>query len=114
MQRIVKRFLLHQQRNEIYDFNNITEVKQDLQAIRYEVLNDIQKSHNETKDALDNLHKGLEIIGEFMLKTAANGVSKQTIQQFKDYKSFNQMETNTNKDTSINNEDHFDKRDQQE
>ena len=48
MQRIVKRFLLHKQRetDEVGE-TDFEELKQDLQMVRYEMINDLKKSREE-------------------------------------------------------------------
>jgi hypothetical protein len=84
MQRIVKRLLLHKQR-ENDDFNDIDfdELKQDLQMIRYEMNNDSKKAREEIIEVLNHINLGIKIIGEEVFKSDIN---TDLAQKFYDYK----------------------------
>jgi len=85
MQRIVKRFLLHSQResddNHERDFE---ELKQDLQMIRYEMLNDLKRSKEESYQSVSLIHAGLSIIGEEVFKNS----TADNLSRFTEYKSY--------------------------
>jgi len=70
MQRIVKRFLLHKQRetDEVGE-TDFDELKQDLQMVRYEMINDLKKSREETLKLIHHISSGLIIIGEELFST---------------------------------------------
>jgi hypothetical protein len=88
MQRIVKRFLLHKQResDEINEFD-LDELKQDLQMIRYEMNNDSKRAREETKEILNYMNNGIKLIGEYVFQhnneTNQNG---DLTRKFNDYK----------------------------
>ena len=86
MQRIVKRFLLHKQReSDDVKENNFEELKQDLQMVRFEMLNDIKKSEEETLKYISLIHNGVAIIGEEMLKDVDDAVISSKFKEFKQY-----------------------------
>jgi hypothetical protein len=84
MQRIVKRLLLHKQR-ENDDFNDLDfdELKNDLQMIRYEMNNDSKKAREEIIEVLNHINLGIKIIGEEVFKSDIN---TDLARKFKDYK----------------------------
>jgi hypothetical protein len=69
MQRIVKRFLLHKQResDEVGEAD-FDELKQDLQMVRFEMLNDLKRQHNETLNVVANMQAGLILMGDELFK----------------------------------------------
>jgi hypothetical protein len=69
MQRIVKRFLLHKQResDEINELD-LDELKQDLQMIRYEMNNDSKRAREEIKELLNFMNNGIKLIGEYVFQ----------------------------------------------
>lgn len=85
MQRIVKRLLLHKQR-ENDDFNDLDfdELKQDLQMIRYEMNNDSKKAREEIIQVLNHINLGIKIIGEEVFKSDIN---TDLAKKFKEFKS---------------------------
>ncbi|CAF0718901.1 unnamed protein product [Brachionus calyciflorus] len=85
MQRIVKRFLLHNQR-ESSDSNerNFEELKQDLQMIRYEMQNDLKKSKEESFHSITLLHAGLTILGDEIFKNTT--FMSENLNRFNEYK----------------------------
>jgi hypothetical protein len=84
MQRIVKRFLLHRDR-ESDDVNEMDfdELKQDLQMIRYEMNNDLKKSRDETTRILKHVNSGLLLLGEQMFKDCQ---SNDLLNRYSQYK----------------------------
>lgn len=92
MQRIVKRFLLHKQResDEVGEAD-FEELKQDLQMVRYEMLNDLKRSHEETVRMISHLQAGLVTIGDEIFKDS----STENSLKFKELKS-SEFEMNDN------------------
>ena len=83
MQRIVKRFLLHKQRETDEGESDISEIKQDLQMVRFEMINDLKKTREETLRLVNNIQNGLFLIGEEVFKTSESDAARR----FRDYKS---------------------------
>lgn len=83
MQRIVKRFLLHKQResDEVGEAD-FDELKQDLQMVRYEMLNDLKKSRDDTLKFISHINNGILLIGDELFKESLS----QNAQSFRDYK----------------------------
>jgi hypothetical protein len=78
MQRIVKRFLLHKQR-ETDDFGeaDFEELKQDLQMVRFEMMNDLKRSREETARLVNHINYGVCLIGEEIFRDSQNENSKK-------------------------------------
>jgi hypothetical protein len=86
MQRIVKRFLLHKQReSDDVKESDFDELKQDLQMVRFEMLNDIKKSEEETLKYISLIHNGVAILGDEILKDVDD---VNLANRFKDFKQF--------------------------
>ena len=86
MQRIVKRFLLHKQReSDDVKENNFEELKQDLQMVRFEMLNDIKKSEEDTLKYISLIHNGVAIIGDEILKDVDDTIITGRFKEFKKY-----------------------------
>jgi hypothetical protein len=102
MQRIVKRFLLHKQResDEIGEMD-FDELKQDLQMIRFELLNDLRQSSEQTTRLVAQLQAGLALIGEEVLRNSANG--NDALNKFRDY---NNSNNNLNAASTTFNDEH--------
>ena len=83
MQRIVKRFLLHQQRESDEKENDVGEIKQDLQMVRFEMINDLKKTREDTFRIVNNIQNGLLILGEEIFKAS----DFDSIRKFREYKS---------------------------
>ena len=84
MQRIVKRFLLHKQReNDDIGELDFDELKQDLQMVRYEMNKDLKKSIDETLILIHHISTGLIIIGDEIFSRKDNENSNK----FKEYRS---------------------------
>lgn len=103
MQRIVKRFLLHNQRetNETNE-RNFDELKQDLQMIRYEMQNDLKKSKEESFHSITLLHAGLTILGEEIFRNTTN---LDNLGRFNDYKFYGNEMREMYKDEFVDNTD---------
>lgn len=73
MERVVKRFLMHNQ-NDIDDprQNEYDGFKQDLQVIRYEMMNDVKKGREENLRNMFIINTGLEFVSEEIAKSNAS------------------------------------------
>jgi hypothetical protein len=73
MQRIVKRFLLHKQRetDEVGDVD-FEELKQDLQMVRYEMMNDLKRNRDETLRFVSQIQTGLLIMSDEFFKDSSS------------------------------------------
>lgn len=84
MIRIVKRFLLHYQKDSE---NSLTrefeELKQDIQMIRYEMLNDIKKSREEIINTTYLLHSGISLVGAELFLNSSSSDLLGLFRQFK-------------------------------
>ena len=90
MQRVVKRFLMHNQGDsDDPKQNEFDELKQDLQVMRYEILNDMKKSREENNRNMHIINAGMEFVAEEMMKSNSedlNEIDKATFRQFLRYK----------------------------
>jgi hypothetical protein len=84
MERVIKRFLLHNQ-NDFDDpkQNEYDEFKQDLQLLRCEIINNLKKSREETNRNLLAINTGIELVTE---EVAMNDFSKSSNNLFNRYK----------------------------
>lgn len=100
MQRIIKRFLLHKQR-ESDDVNEMefSELKQDLQMVRYEMLNDLKRSRDETSRLISQLANGLVIIGDEMFKDSLS----ENMRKFKEFRALDYDFVNNIDDSKLEN-----------
>lgn len=103
MQRIVKRFLLHKQResDEVGEAD-FDELKQDLQMVRYEMLNDLKRTREESYRMIAHINSGLLIIGEEMFKES----NSENSNRFKDYKN-SDLDLNFNHENPIESKGSF-------
>ena len=83
MQRIVKRFLLHKQResDEVGEAD-FDELKQDLQMVRYEMMNDLKRYRDENNRLISNIQAGVLLLGEELYKNSSGRSSRR----FREYK----------------------------
>jgi hypothetical protein len=95
MQRIVKRFLLHRDRDsEDVNEMDFDELKQDLQMIRYEMNNDLKKSRDETTRILKHVNSGLLLLGEQLFRDCQSSDLLDRYYQFKSTELILNEETN--------------------
>jgi hypothetical protein len=89
MQRIVKRFLLHNQRESNEGFRKgFMELKQDLQLCRYELLNGMKMKKDNAFHVQNLIHAGLNILGDELFRKKHTKLSEQNLANFMEYKSF--------------------------
>jgi hypothetical protein len=73
MNRVIKRFLLHKQREEqeVIHESDFEELKQDIQMLRFEMLNRLEETRHDLHKNSELLNEGIVIVGE-LLSTIAN------------------------------------------
>jgi hypothetical protein len=86
MQRIVKRFLLHNQSESHGSKKGFIEFKQDLQLCRYEVLNGMKRKKNDSVIIQHLVHAGLNILGDEIFSKKKSKYSELNRQRFTKYK----------------------------
>lgn len=70
MERVVKRFILHNNReNEDIRESDFDELKQDVQMVRVEMLTDLKRAREDTLKYVSLMHNGLSLIGEFLFQS---------------------------------------------
>ena len=86
MQRIVKRFLLHKQRETDDQIGAVEmeEIKQDLQMVRFEVTNDLNRLREDTFRLVMHATDGITIIGDELFKNVPK--QSQNAERFLKYK----------------------------
>ena len=83
MERVVKRFLLHNNReNEDIRESDFDELKQDVQMVRFEMLNHLRQSKEDAVRYTSILHNGLAALGEFVCSSMQNS---EVAEGFKDF-----------------------------
>ena len=105
MQRIVKRFLLHKQRetDEVNEFS-FEELKQDMQMIRYEMNHDVKKTREDIMGMLSRVDKTITLIGNAVLinnqtPTPSSSSSSQALHLLKSASEATPNNNNKNSDT---------------
>jgi hypothetical protein len=84
MERVARRFLLHNSREkEEVKESDFDELKQDLQMVRFELTNDINKFRENLTQCTAMIHKGLSLLGEFFLQ---NDLCSEISQRFKSFR----------------------------
>ena len=84
MTRIVKRFLLHYQKDSENSMaHEFEELKQDLQMIRFEMSNDLKKNREEALNTTFLLHSGISLLGQELFKHSPSPENHGVFKQFK-------------------------------
>lgn len=87
MERVVKRFLLHNNReNEELRESDFDELKQDLRIIRLEMFNDLKRVKEELTQNITIIHNGVSIVGEYIFEES-DSVSELT-SEFDEFKTY--------------------------
>lgn len=77
--------MLHNQRDSDNAYErNFEELKQDLQMMRYEMINDLKRSKEESFQHTSLIHGGLTLLGEHLLKNSDYRI-KQKFVEYKNY-----------------------------
>jgi hypothetical protein len=105
MQRIVKRFLLHSQRESEGFEKEFEELKQDLQMIRYEMANDLKRTKEEQFQSMNLMHTGLNLLGDEILAASKN---HKLIHKFNEYRLLSNELAETLKDDLMTLDGHLD------
>jgi hypothetical protein len=83
MQRVIKRFLLHKQsENDEIKLSDFDEIKQDLQMVRYEVLNEMTKSSDETLKYISLIQNGVLVIGNEIVSDSNDFAIQERFKQY--------------------------------
>lgn len=84
MQRIVKRFLLYQQResDEVYEAD-FDELKQDVQMIRFEITDELKRTFDDNQKCLNLINSGIGIIGDEILKDSHDEEKVEKLKQLR-------------------------------
>ncbi len=86
MERVIKRFLLHNNReNEDIRESDFDELKQDVQIVRFEMLNYLRQNKEDAAKYTSILHNGLLTLGDFVCSSMQNSEIEEG---FKDYQKF--------------------------
>ncbi len=73
MERVIKRFLLHNNReNEEIRESDFDELKQDVQMIRYEMLNNLKHNKEYALKYMSLIHNGVSVLGDYLLQSTGN------------------------------------------
>lgn len=89
MERIVKRFLLHNNREaEDTRESDFDELKQDVQSVRVELLKKLRHMHKDTAKYIKLLHDGVSMVGDSLFGAITYDMEmSRTFQTFKSYSS---------------------------
>ncbi len=101
MSRISKRFLLHNNREEEKIIESgLDDIKQSVQSVRYELMNDLSLFNENLKRYSRILHTGLSLIGEYFVKEyQTNDVD---ITRFEKFRSHDSAQNKEDSVSSIN------------
>lgn len=88
MGRVVKRFLLHNNReNEDIRESDLDELKQDVQMIRFEMLSSLKNNKEDTLKYITLLHNGISILGDYIFDTVPTSDFALNFKSFQIYDS---------------------------
>ncbi len=86
MERVVKRFLLHNNREtEDIRESDFDELKQDVQMVRFESLSSLRQNKEDAVRYTSILHNGLSILGEFVCQSMQNSEILANLRDFQQY-----------------------------
>jgi hypothetical protein len=75
MERVIKRFLLHNNReNEDIRESDFDELKQDVQMIRFEMLSNLKQNKDYVLRYMSVIQNGVSVIGDYLLQTSPHSV----------------------------------------
>jgi hypothetical protein len=85
--RVVKRFLLHNNReNEEIKESDFDELKQDVQTVRFEVINDLNDLRGNANEFANMVHNGIVAMSEYLAKLNQSYDMEQTLREFQLFK----------------------------
>jgi hypothetical protein len=106
MQRIVKRFLLHNERESKGSKKGFIEFKQDLQLCRYELLNGMRRKKHDSFQVQNLIHTGLNLLGDEIFKRKSGKKSQLNMLRFIEYKKLtSEIRLREDQDLESNSED---------
>ena len=95
MERVAKRFLLHSKREtEEVKESDFDELKQDVQMVRAEMLNDMRIAKENLLRYTTLLHKGLSVLGECFFKNEPDSGIVSKFRKFRSFETNLQSEVN--------------------
>lgn len=84
MERVIKRFLLHNNReNDDVRESDFDELKQDVQMVRYEMLSYLRQNKEDAVRYTSVLHNGLSLLGEFVCESLQDSDVAYGFEQYK-------------------------------
>jgi hypothetical protein len=103
MERVVKRYLMHNQGDSDDSKNEFDELKQDLTSIRYQMINDMKKSREDTIRNMFIINRGINFVADELINKNQNliKVNEASLQRYKELQIahnllFNSMSFSTN------------------
>lgn len=86
MERVAKRFLLHnsREREEVKE-SDFDELKQDMQMVRYELVNDVNTFAKNLVNYTALLHRGISILGEYFFQKDSNSETSGRFKLFQSH-----------------------------
>ena len=101
MSRISKRFILHNNREEekIIE-SDLDDIKQSVQSVRYELMNDLSLFNDNLKRYSRLLHTGLSLIGEYFVNEYQT--DDVDIKRFEKFRSHDSAQNKEDSVSSIN------------
>lgn len=80
MERVVKRYLMHNQ-GDIDDQrqNDFDEFKLDLQQIKYEIMNDLKKTREDNSRNMFIINNGIQVLAEELLQNKFNKIKEKDV-----------------------------------
>ena len=86
MERVIKRFLLHNNReNEDVRESDFDELKQDVQMVRFEMLNCLRQNKENAARNTSILHNGLSILGDFVCQSMQDSDLAAGFRKFQEF-----------------------------
>ena len=106
MERVIKRYLMQNQGDsDDPKQNDFEELKQDLQTIRYEILNDMKKTREETSRNMNIINNGIHFVAEELLNNSFNNNSGTCSNTSLNTESENAIATISSNSSSTNGKD---------
>ena len=85
--RVVKRFLLHNNREiEEIKESDFDELKQDVQTVRFELINDLDFLRGNANEFASMVHNGLVTLSEYLVNLNQNYDMEQALKEFQLFK----------------------------
>ena len=96
MERVAKRFLLHNKREkEDVKESDFDELKQDIQMVRHELNNDMFSYSKNLINYVAMLHRGISVLGEHFFRYNSNSENSNKFKLFKSNNAYFEKELNS-------------------